>query len=128
MSHHKITEEKRIITIKWLVNSSITWQFTNASGECYPKYTHNVQWTEVVELGSYHITKILVSYWGQFGTIWGLIFYTGDTEMARIGTHRGNWKKTVIELEDSEILCGFSSSGNTQNALEYCQFITARIE
>ena len=81
-----------------------------------------------VELGSQQVTSIEVFHLAHNGFLLGLVFFTEEKEIARIGTstHRGSVTGT-IQLQKGEIWCGVSSSTLT-GMMEDCEFIFAQLE
>ena len=66
---------------------------------------------ETVELGSQQVTRIQVFYQHSYGDLCGLIFFTGEKEIARIGeTDNHVFASIMITLQEGEKWVGVSSS------------------
>ena len=83
---------------------------------------------ETVELGSHQVTKIQVRHHANFGVLFGLVFFSGEEEIARIGSFTyPNCATTTIDLQEGEKWVGVASSKNN-GAMEHFQLITAKMK
>ena len=65
------------------------------------------------------ITFIKVCYYADNGLLWGLIFYSGDNETARIGvTTHPHAASTIIDIKEGEIWCGVCASNDEDGLKE----------
>ena len=83
---------------------------------------------ETVELGSCQVTRIQVVYHADYGELYGLVFFTGEKEIARIGdTTYPAYATTTIQLAQGERWVGVSAS-NYDGRMYHFQMIIARLE
>ena len=64
---------------------------------------------ETVSLGSHQVTRIQVFHGARHGFLGGLVFFTGEEEIARIGWTDPDWATTTIQLAQGERWVGVSS-------------------
>ena len=99
------------------------WQFTFADDQSFPNSDR--LWTKTIDLASHQITLIKVHYEPAYGQLYGLIFYSGDNQIAKIGYTNATF--AMITLEKGEILCGVSTS-NDDGVMSHFKFITATLK
>ena len=82
---------------------------------------------KTVQLGSHKISQIQVFYNALYGTLFGLIFFSADKEIARIGYTEPDTATFTITLAKDEIWCCVSKSRD-DGYMSHFKFITARLE